>query len=101
MPKMPFACRKTRDRISEESPRGSQPLWGVDHTLSSPPALPFTEDKKREAVNSVKAKPCSVGPRGSPQGERKQARMTQQLHRRMHRERGRQAITGSPEKPAG
>lgn len=50
--KMPLAWRKTREteRDFERNPHGgSQPLGGADHTLRSPPALPFPEHKQREA----------------------------------------------------
>lgn len=49
--------------------------------------LPFTEGKQRGCKCWVKAKPCSLGRRGSPQGHRKQATMTQDLCRKAHKEK--------------
>lgn len=83
MPEMPFACRERERGFQNTPPGGSQPR-GAEHTLSSPSAWPVTEDEGRE--DSGKANPCSVGPRGSPQGDRMQARMTQHLRPRTHSE---------------
>lgn len=65
-------CLQENKRETFRSPcGGSRARWGADHTLSSPSVLPFTEDKRREAANAWrKAKPCSLRPRGSAQGDR-------------------------------
>lgn len=93
MPKMPFACRKTRETLSEESPRG---LLGPSGELITHPVLQRHGPLRLTSKGRLKT-PCERQP--SLSGTERECTGRQRASQDdAVPTRERQAITGSPSK---
>jgi hypothetical protein len=86
VPKVPFACGKIREMLRGSPCRDPlDPLRSCSHIQLS---IGFTDKKQKQLVWKkachVKAKPCILQLTSSLQGDKKQARMTQNLAGKWH-----------------